>query len=65
MKRRASILAGQLAHLGWLPPEIERLESTLDAHVEGLELRRTARWLTAEDFFFCVFRTLDNVRWGR
>lgn len=65
MKRRASILVGQLAHLGWLPPEIERLESTLEAQAEGIELRRTARRPTAEDFFFCVFRTLEKGRWGR
>jgi hypothetical protein len=59
MKDRTSVLAAQLAVLGWSPADIYRLERTLDAYAEGVELKAKPCWSTTQDFFFCVIRTIE------
>lgn len=65
MRTQPTVLADQLARLGWSWRDIQEFECTLAAYSEGLELRSKLPRLTAEDFFFCVFRTLEGRGWLR
>ena len=55
MTTEPTVLASQLARLGWSGPDILRFERSLQKNKEALALKEQVRRREAEFYLFCAF----------